>query len=722
MISNIVSDVFNSFIEFMHEMIVSALNFILSLLDLNVFSPSLNTFIGYVGEDNMNAIIKMFSSTGYFCAVALFAFSFFMMWISGLREFKDSLGTIFARIIIAIILITIIPNGLKFILEQGQYLYENQVVKTFGEVGKENVLYDNVSSEEEDASWLETLSGEVKEQIETSKDEEEGNVKKAIKALATFTLMGPIYEAFKTITASTSSAVSNTLKYSIDGILLLIVAYNILKLAIELIKRYFMICVMYITFPAICSTVATAETSGIFWTYLKSYVSQIIALIVTHVWVQLSIFFMKIFPPGIISTLALIAFISIGVRLDAFMKDHGFSIPSSGGALLDSFVRSGVALAGVTMVASRVSRGTGAILTNAAGAYGSTKLGAVGNILQGKSISSASILDSMTNSLGGQAAARRGGLSFTPGMAKELDGAFRLGGFKNKTAFTEAYNSLSAEGRKGYLAHVANQLNGDGKLSKALKLRNGESFQITGFDGQGRAVGTVMSELGQRDFTVGTNSSGANSVKFDDITGNDMFATYTGDSTLASKTISLASIFGDGDIPFENGRLAIHDSTLATIAQLDTEAIESAMSGIGDINADHFWVRLDDGALLHADGGGINDATPVLQTNAGGYNVYDCSAIPGSEHVFTDGDACKDFCNQHPDELAQYGILKVTDAKAIDVTIGDNSERIHAMEITGIGENGQIVDQYLVPAKTTERSRPIGGIASLRKARKGGPK
>lgn len=118
---------------------------------------------------------------------------------------------------------------------------------------------------------------------------------------------------------------------------------NILKLLLELIERYVMVCVMVYTAPLGWSTLASQGTISIFSRWLNMFFSQCIMMLISAWSVQV---FMSILIESqatgiIVKGLFALAFARVAQRFDSYLQQLGLNPATTGGSMLDEIVAVG---------------------------------------------------------------------------------------------------------------------------------------------------------------------------------------------------------------------------------------------------------------------------------------------------------------------------------------------------------------------------------------------
>lgn len=203
-------------------------------------------------------------------------------------------------------------------------------------------------------------------------------------------------EMFSNMDASVNDSVFNgiagTTTKAIEGglggllltlILLVILGWNVLKLLLEAIERWLVLCLLTYTSPLAYATVTSRSTGQIFRSWMSMVVGQCI-LLWANVWcIKLLISLLANAGDTAGSTVWVcamaIALARVAQNIDSYLQQLGVNAATTGGSLLDSIMAVGTTLGGIGRAASK--SGSGGVL----GAWGSGMADAVkqGNIGKG---------------------------------------------------------------------------------------------------------------------------------------------------------------------------------------------------------------------------------------------------------------------------------------------------------------------------------------------------
>lgn len=501
-------------------------------------------------------IIDFFKYVGISSAGLLFAISFFLMWRSD-GNVKDSAFSAIRKAFTAVIVCAISVQILNFV-DSTIYTVEQ---KFWDLESGTNANGESFWATTKDDSYMSSIQKSMSaEENNSDLDFSDGNGLESILLLMGFNAAGMALAPI----GGAVIAVLAIVYLLIDAFFMVMICYYYVKLAIELIRRYVSWCILHITFPAICGTLASGYTSGIFWTYLKSYASEGICMFMTYFFMKGTSALLNNLGVGLISTFVIIAWINIGIELDKFMKDHGFSISAAGGNLAEGMVSS---IARMSLVGNAISGSTGSALINAGSALGAVPLAQIGNALAHGDMSLSAAMGAMQHSATGQVI-QNSGLFSDKGLSKAASGSeiaalTSLWGSGNKRdldAFSEKFNTLSASDRGKVLDSVKDQLlnNGAGKLNdsansfaKTFGADFANNMKLIGPDGRGNMIGEIEGQLGTKRFSIGPNASDTKSRYFESAEGKDNYLNWGATENtvpVGGNGIALSEILGqEGD-------------------------------------------------------------------------------------------------------------------------------------------------------------------------------
>ncbi len=592
--SNIILDWIQGVISLFDSIVTFVLYLVINIFGTNNYIPNMDRFKDHIlNETIYNNLIEYMKYVGTVAAIALFAINFFLLWQAGFKEAKDSVITAIERVVIAVIMIAISTQLLgvfhgRVLAIHNKYLeisnkdYTNSNGTAFYDWSNDNSILDSVVSllgeEKEEKTYDSNDSAKASEEATNDVLEVVGDVGTEI---AVVTLAAPVIAAVGVLIGI------------IHLILSILLVYYFIKLIVELIKRYLSFCLLNITFPAACGSLASGYTSNIFWMFVKSYVAEALCLTLTKIFIDIGVQMVGHLGWGIDRIFIICSWIQIGLNLEQWFKDHGFCISSAGGNVLEGMVTSA---ARMSMAAHGAGKTAGSMATNVATAMGhNVPLAMVGEALKGNGFSEEAAIRGMQNSaVGGieklvsSVGGGKGQASLGKSEQESMISLFKDGSRGAREAFGSRLNSLNASDRKKMFEGIQNSLiNGaDGKLNmadsgfaKTFGENAAKNLSLTGVDSKGNLTGTIQGALGSQNVTIGTNAINSSSQKFEAADGNDMYMTY-GDVT--KPTI-------DNGADFENftdsmKTEALSNSEFDNMSDLDADDLTAFRGLVNDLN------------------------------------------------------------------------------------------------------------------------------------------
>ena len=584
-----VTNIFLDFLQAVASFFAMIGSFFMKLIDYvfepEHFKPSIKYFAdNIIGNTTYNHIKDLFRYIGFSTVIILIiAGMFIIMGTGGLKEHKDSMTTIIERAIIATIMVTISMKVLNSvqdcIWEVSEQVYDltnkksdavdadgnkfwtkdsdakksddkEPKTKTFIEQAEEDLKAENGDSltggidnpNAEDVTKKEADKKSKKSQDITADLPENAEANTAASEIILLLGFGMVVPTGALAVGGMFLIVAGVIYLICKIVMTFIIVYYYFKLVVELIRRYASFCILHIGFPAICGTIASAYTSNIFWTYLRSYVAEGICLMMTQFFIGMVSHMLHNMGVGLISTFIIVAFINIALQFENFMKELGFNISSAGGNLAEGMISSAIRV-GLGVKAAKHLAGDAFVNTAALGGKNAMSFARTGSALNGKGFSDAAAINGMGNSFVGnikENSAASGGI----GMRKiddsevaAMNRMFQNGSRTNMDAFSSRMNSLTPGDRQKVFDNIKGSIvNGsDGKLNmsdggfggKFGKSVNSDSLSIKGIDGRGNLVGEFSSDTVKGNVTIGTNALNSNSMRFDTSAGNDMYMTFS---------------------------------------------------------------------------------------------------------------------------------------------------------------------------------------------------
>ncbi len=378
----IIADFFDYICSGLQYAICSLLKTFMKGFTDGAFTPSIETFKNaFGGDEGLAVILDFFEYFGYVIAIMLFIFTMLMFLRDGGQSVKEPIFMLLYRMVFTLIMIKLITSFGDVILEQGQTMAA-KATEYFGSLSAEDNSYGKLG--EVTGGVTENFLAELDKDITASTDPSDS------LAFVGIALVGSV--------AAPSVLSLGLLAIIIRAILFGILCYNLAKLIIELVSRYMMMMTLYITGPAVVGLYASPLTANVFSSFSKMFGAQVGIMVLTQVWISLSLYLMSHLACGFVNFFMMLAFIRIGLRAEQLLKEMGFSIGSMGGALLDNAVMTGAILG---MAVSKGSRAAGNGLLNAGGLTGNIRLGQAGNLLLRGDPSAANAARAMQHTAGG---------------------------------------------------------------------------------------------------------------------------------------------------------------------------------------------------------------------------------------------------------------------------------------------------------------------------------
>lgn len=590
--SNIIFDWIQGIVSMFDGLCAMFLYFIIDIFGGNDYIPNMDRLKTHIlNETIYNNLIDYMKYVGTVAAIALFAINFFLLWQAGFKEAKDTVITAIERVFIAVIMIAISTQLLGVF--HGRVLAIHNKYVEITEKGATNSNGDKFYDWSNDNSILSAVEKKLgEEEAEEEKYEDSDSAKAAVlNAIGEQQEMSDRMNAL--ILGGPIIALVALIVIIIHLVMMVLLVYYFIRLIVELIKRYLSFCLLNITFPAACGTLASGYTSNIFWMFVKSYVSEALCLTLTKIFIDIGVEMVGHLGFGIDRIFIICAWIQIGLNLEQWFKDHGFCISAAGGNVLEGMVTSA---ARMSMATNGARKTAGSIATNAATAMGhNVPLAMVGEALKGNGFSEEAAIRGMQNSaVGGieklvsSVGGGKGQASLGKSEQESMISLFKDGSRGAREAFGSRLNSLNASDRKKMFEGIQNSLlNGnDGKLNmadsgfaKTFGEKAAKNLSLTGVDSKGNLTGTIQGALGNQNVTIGTNAINSSSQKFEAADGNDMYMTY-GDVT--KPTI-------DNGLAFENftdsmKTEALSNSEFDNMSDLDADDLTAFRGLVNDLN------------------------------------------------------------------------------------------------------------------------------------------
>ena len=129
---------------------------------------------------------------------------------------------------------------------------------------------------------------------------------------------------------------SNLAKGLCEIFLLIVIAWNLFKLVVEICERWLMVGVLVYTSPLVYCTIPSSDTSGIFRKWVSMFIGAVIQM-------SLSVMFLKLILSGfnggssnyVIKLLMILAMCKIAQRVDTYLQQLGVGVATTGGNMVD---------------------------------------------------------------------------------------------------------------------------------------------------------------------------------------------------------------------------------------------------------------------------------------------------------------------------------------------------------------------------------------------------
>lgn len=509
---NIMQNIIDHICMFVQNICTIFLAWLISLADLDRFRPDMTFFKQTILNGNYNMLNRLFSIGGMAVAILLLAFGILMQLFGYVIEQKDNIATLFLRFLVVCFFSLTATTIFSSILGVGSRMWDLVVeqvgtgtVGDMGNLGKDDEGYkifdDAVAADDEHGK-------------ENSKNDQLVSSEDIMAVLGNAALQNMV------------SYCTAPFQYIVRAFLFGICAYFFLKLLVELIRRYVTTGIIFMGVNSAVGLLGSAATTTVFFSYMRMFAVEVAILVISRLWVSLSLYMMSTMTTGVINFFIIIAFINYGVKLEGFFRDIGLSVSSTGPALLDSAMTAGAAM---LMMGSKAKNAVGNGLLNVGGATGNMGLAAVGSAMTGKGLSPESVINAAHNSFGGamrdraQSKAGAGGASSLTGSQKEnMLNALKSGTRLGNEAFKQGLGSLNAAGKDEMLNAVGDSMfqavgNALDKNGEGVRMTVDSYDQYAGFgvsmkdkDGNVLATGTVSDKPQQNGKSIGFKDSAGN--------------------------------------------------------------------------------------------------------------------------------------------------------------------------------------------------------------------
>lgn len=434
-----------------------------------------NLFIGV----DIVSFKRAFIIAGAILTIVLLTLSILRHGLGSLLETKDSILQTFFRFGVCIFMTTFIYVGFDYIYALSQSVMESAFQEEVDDNG--SVSYFGLSAlPDSDTSLLVFVE----------------------KFSKTNSLNDPNFAVFDGLLYFYMETyfIHKFLLAAVRSIFFIIMAYNYIKLCIELMKRYVTMSALYLVSPPFTAFFISAETQIVTLSFFKLFGTTVMVFCFSKIWIFLSAYVLAHANVSFVNMFAVIAFISFGMRIENIFKEIGLSTANLGGALLDNVVMTTGAIA---HAAKGLTRGTGGGLINARGLGGNMNLVAAGSALTGRSLAPDKLAATVAGSADGVMREKLSSSvfpqsNFTSSIAKNLDDVFRTGGISRNYEADKILNNLNPAGKEEAFKAIMNSQYGSLSnmlTSKGFTASNqsydpikGFTMSLTGQNGLSRQV------------------------------------------------------------------------------------------------------------------------------------------------------------------------------------------------------------------------------------------
>ena len=543
--------------------------------DDSVYAPNMEAILKVIQPEMMLKLIQFFEYAGLVVVIAMISYSVVIRLIGNVMEIKDSLTVTFARAGVSIVFIFFLVHPvdsstydglLDKVLVLGNNVYSN-AINTFTE--------EDAMTADTDVLKLILPKDELNELGVESDDDSMSADSVTLSATAN-TFVGDVI----------IQMVLSVLRL----ILVIVITYLMIKLIYEIIKHFVNIIGLYVITPFMASFFVSSNTATITSSFLRMFCSEIIMMVFCRVWTIVSLYIMYNYVQGVPGMFVTIAFIQFGIVIDNILKTLGFATSNTGGALLDSVNRAGMALAFQSMGAKSLAGGG---LIAAGNALGKTGFNKMGSLLKTGSITPEAV--ARTQDMGVSGALRSKKLSsdktpITPGETANMKSLFDKG---NMGAFAQKYNALSNANKQ-----VVNDAIGRGFENFSDSLASGSTFSISGIDSYGNAKYKVLSEngniLSEGSISRTKNMNSLGSIPLTDANGSQWYANVGEVTSTSGKNVMPKDIFSSS--PDYKA-----DSAIRTASQMGLKNFDELNDIIknGDLDGTHYQFDSDNGNIYY---------------------------------------------------------------------------------------------------------------------------
>lgn len=584
---------------------------------------------------NYRSLMICFMGIGFVIACVGLAASFILLMNSGVIEVKDSFYTMVIRFVIAIFAIFLINSFTLKCLSLGTDV-ETSISKTVSITDKNGKgIYGGDALLGAGLFYNMLTNGEDKDgNASLNWFDDWGSSSKSSSLFGSNSLI-------MKLASSTTDLVYTLLAAFINFVIALLITYNIIKLAVELIRRYTMTQILQMVSSIFAGFIASASSMTVFLSYMKMFVTEIGIYLLTKIWLVLSIILLSssAASKSLTGIIMIYAFLNAGVKMEGIARDLGLTTSSQGAALLDSMVMQGTMIG---MAFGGVKNGIGRGIFNAGALSGNAKMAAVGGALSGRRMdfTPAGLQKEMQGTSMGalrrNATAKNAKSNLTKSAKAAAFDSLRQGGLIGKNGFSQIASNLNNAGRKELLGSLAKDYykmpsvmeNGSGDFGgvenpgMALAEAYGDRLRVTGFN-NGCATGVLSDSNGidVATFSIGeTRPQNGAFQEIADAAGDPKYMSFTplrSQSELASHGIDNASA---PDL-LAKGR-PLTNAEAATGCMLNSSnMLFHNDNGTVDVCGENYTTRaLGDGAygIVHSD---LNGNSQIASIDFGGGKI-----------------------------------------------------------------------------------------------------
>ena len=277
--TELLEDAFDNFCTFIQNLVTCLIQFMFQgVLAKDVFTPSVDTFKqNFGGDSGFQVILDYFMKVGAVLLFTLLGIRILILLLGNVVEIRDSIVTTVIRLVVCIALIMGIGTVGEKILSVGQNLVDDAVT-AFGDPSDSSIdtstKYGELGASAPNGTSILADSSSTVKQGDSGSSGVTGDVKVDASSINSGQIAGEfVLFVFKAI---------------FRVVFFVIIAYNILKLIIEMVQRYITMIVLYIGMPCGAAFFISSDTQNVFFTYMKMFISQVFVLVFTKVWISLS--------------------------------------------------------------------------------------------------------------------------------------------------------------------------------------------------------------------------------------------------------------------------------------------------------------------------------------------------------------------------------------------------------------------------------------------------